>query len=118
MSKTNYINYQEILKDGSYYEINSYGKRKRQIKKFFKLIWCNIIRSLRFILAIMFVVLIPILVITFIVGLGMLVINVSVGLLIVGSSLIVGLLVEPIIAFIWEKLDDYCITLNHNRKSF
>ena len=114
MSKTNYINYQEILKDGSYYEINSYGKRKRQIKKFFKLIWRNIkkillilAKPLYIILGVAFVVLLFASILGIICGFVMVCIKFVFGVIIVASSLIVLCVVEPLIAKAIDVLEDY-----------
>ena len=114
MSKTNYINYQELLKDGSYYEINSYGKKKRQIKKFFKLIWRNIkkillilAKPLYIILGVSLVVLLFASILGIICGLAMVFIKFVFGAIILSSSLIVLFVVEPLIAKAMDVLEDY-----------
>ena len=103
MSKTNYINYQKLLKDGSYYEINSYGKRKRQIKKITEFIR----KLLVTLLALIFLLLLPVSVIGLVVGIVMLFLaSVKVGGIIIAYS-IVGLIVEPLILLAMILIDDY-----------
>ena len=98
MSKINYINYQEVLKDGDGYEINSYGKRKRQIKKFFKSIW-DIIKKIIEIIpipALLFVLVIVIAVLE-LGGVLMLSSNFTIGVIMLMGSLIVYLFAISII---------------------
>lgn len=114
MSKTNYINYQKLLKDGSYYEINLHGKRKRQIKKFFKLIWRNIKKILLILANPLYIVLMVVSVILLfaasigiILGLVTVFIKFVFGAIILSSSLIVLFVVEPLIAKAMDVLEDY-----------
>ena len=104
MSKTNYINYQEVLKDGDGYEINSYSKTKELFKSICGIIKdiCQVIPALLYILLIIaLVLLMDISALVFGIGLASIFLaNVVIGVIMLVSSSIAILILEPIIEFL------------------
>ena len=104
MSKTNYINYQEVLKDGDGYEINSYSKTKKLFKSICGIIRgiCEVIPALLYILLIIVLVLLMyISALVFGIGLvSIFLVNVVIGAIMLLSSSIAILILAPIIEFL------------------